>query len=376
LEAEIERIKAQIEMLLQMKEGFSERITEFSERIGELRMALSEHEKEASQILDRALQTVEMVKELRPEELMVHFKRSEAKLDALRARIESGEVMMEKLRERLSAMSRDIAQIRGIGELLKLSQEIRKELREAKHVEAKIAKHADRVESIFGEMQTLFGKLDHCEKALKDVEETTHELIEDVEKLKVGVQASIRRDELAKLRKGVDRRLARISRLAETLRQRHSELETIITSSKRLSIATERIRREVRQIERAHQRLDIVEKRIERLRKLVQLARVLDARLARLGERLKVFAKKDQLEVIKMTVDRKLLLLEAEREKMGKMLKEWAAESRRVRRELKKEYKEVKRAVSKVGLERLRRRIERVERRQKRILGLLETLIE
>jgi chromosome segregation ATPase len=374
LEAEIERVKAQIELMAQARESFAERLGEFAERLGELRMALTEHEKRADEILTQALQAVDMVRELKPDELIAFFKRAEARVDALRARIESGEARVEEMGERLAELGQAVSRIRGLEELLKLSREIRRELGEAKRVEGKMAKHADKVETIFVEVQAAFGRFAQLEARLDELVDALTGLTGDVTKLKTALRASIRRGELEKFKKAVDARLATISQLSEKLAQRERELERIILSSKRLSLISERVRRELRQTERALHRLDVLERRVKRAETKSRLVKPLEARLVRLSERLKTFAPRHEMDRVRVRVDKELLALAEERDALERLLKDRLKQIGQLTRRLEREQRAVRRTIDRAQVGKLARRVAQLEKRQTRILALLEEL--
>ena len=83
----------------------NERIIALSERIGEVRSSLVEHERRSSDLEARMKKAIELINQLKPEELLREFSKSDAKIEAVKARINSIEAVSDRIIEEMKEIA-------------------------------------------------------------------------------------------------------------------------------------------------------------------------------------------------------------------------------------------------------------------------------
>lgn len=166
----LDRLTAKVEALDEIRKAYSERFARLSEQIGELRGMIVENEKEIQEIDAKASRASNLVSEIKPEKLLETIRLEEAKVEALKAKIESNEAIMDKIFEEMKELRSKITLFKGVDELLKLSKEVKEELMVIKKVEANIENHANKFEGIYLQAQKRFIELDKIKSILNELE--------------------------------------------------------------------------------------------------------------------------------------------------------------------------------------------------------------
>ncbi|MEM2878943.1 MAG: hypothetical protein QXG10_05320 [Candidatus Hadarchaeales archaeon] len=159
LAADIDRISAQIEALMKLRETLDARFSAVSEKIGEIRSMVLTQEKDSSELKKRVEKAVSMVEETHPESLYTEFKKKEAEISVLKDRIASTEELLKTLMADLKDLRRTVSEFRGIEGLINLSKDIRADLKSLQKTKAEMEKYADKVVNIFVEVQRRFKEL-------------------------------------------------------------------------------------------------------------------------------------------------------------------------------------------------------------------------
>ncbi|MGD9276131.1 MAG: hypothetical protein PVJ67_03075 [Candidatus Pacearchaeota archaeon] len=199
LKAEIEKIKAGVEAFGEVRKSFGERFNQMSENIGELRQMIMDRDKTMQEIELKALKAYDLVSTVQPEKTMIEIQKQEAKIEALNANLEGNEAIMDRVMEELKEAKRKIEFFRGVEEIVKLSEETKKELIEIKKVESKININADKVETLYAEMRRKFQRLDVFDSELKEMKVTGEQNLKDVGMLKEKSATLATKDELGAL---------------------------------------------------------------------------------------------------------------------------------------------------------------------------------
>ena len=197
--AEIEKLKAQFSSYYEMMKASNERFSRINEQVGELRSLLADRDRTAQQLEAKAARAVDIVSSVQPEKLMIEVQKTDAKVQAVRAAIESNETIMNNIVSELKEMRTKMTIYRGMDEAIKMFQETKKELTQIKMVETTVQKHADRVDTIFGEMGKSFADFTRISGAMKDMEGVTKQLATDVDAMKSKMQLTAQKKEVEQL---------------------------------------------------------------------------------------------------------------------------------------------------------------------------------
>ncbi|MBR9690838.1 hypothetical protein GOV08_04085, partial [Candidatus Woesearchaeota archaeon] len=187
LDIELTKIKAQLDGFGEIRKANSERFQRLSEQIGEIRGMIMDSNKAVGEIEVKATKASDLVTSVQPEKLMIDVKKVEGKVDALRANIESNEAMMKNIMEELKIMRNQVKFYKGIDQVTKLSEEVKKELMEIKKVVASAKRHADKVDTIFIEVNKKFTEFDKFNDVVKDIDRSFKSIQTDFDKMKVNI---------------------------------------------------------------------------------------------------------------------------------------------------------------------------------------------
>ncbi len=187
LSADVEKLKAQFSTFYEMQKASTTRFSMINEQIGELRAMHIERDKDSKYLEAKAQQAIDLVKTVQPDKLMIDLKKGDAKIDALRAGIESNENIINNVLKELREMRNLITVFRGMEQVVKLNEEVKAELAEIKKVNALVQRHADHVETIFSEMQKKSADFERLKGLTEDLDKSAKQLTSDFDSMNIKV---------------------------------------------------------------------------------------------------------------------------------------------------------------------------------------------
>ena len=205
--AEIERLKAKVEMLSKAREAINDRISALSERVGEIRNALVEHEREEALDKKRTEEVLNLVDEIKPDEITKKIMKFEAKIETLKARIDGEESMLNKITEELKEIRRAFLNFKKVDELAKLAIEFKKDLSQARKIEAEVSKHSAKTEHIFLETEKKFEDLLLTKKEVEEMLEKLKDASKEIEKIKLLLLDFPKKEKLMEIKKELESRI-------------------------------------------------------------------------------------------------------------------------------------------------------------------------
>ncbi len=188
LDIEFTKIKAQIEGFAEVRHANSERFQRLSEQIGELRGMIMDTNKSVGSIEIKSTKAADMVSSVQPEKLMIDVRKAEGKVDALHANIESNDTLLHNIMDELKIMRNQIKFYKGIEQVMKLNDDVKAELMEIKKVEASAKRHADKIDTIFLDVNKKFSEFDKFDTITKDLDRTFKVIQSDFDKMKVAIE--------------------------------------------------------------------------------------------------------------------------------------------------------------------------------------------
>jgi len=199
LKADVDRVKIQVESFKEIRTVLNERINHMTEQIGEIRSMLMEKDRDIQQLEAKALKAIDLVDSVKPDKLLSELKKEDAKIEALKANIESNDLMMKKIMEELADVRSKMSLFKGTEQIIKMEDETKTELIDIKKVEATISRHADKVETMFMEMQKRFKDLETFKDRLNSAEYGVKQVTGDMDTLKIQVSERVKREEIDKV---------------------------------------------------------------------------------------------------------------------------------------------------------------------------------
>ncbi len=199
LDLELTKIKSQIDALNEVRKANAERFNRLSEQIGELRGMITDISKTVSKVEVGATKAIDLVESVHPEKLMIEVRKTDNKIEALRAQLDGYEARLNDLMSELKKMREQMSVYQGLEQVAQLNDEMKDELAEMRKMQVLIQKHASKVESIFVEVNKKFVEFDKFNDVVKDLKRQFDAIQEDMNKLKVAVDNKSDKKEFLKL---------------------------------------------------------------------------------------------------------------------------------------------------------------------------------
>jgi DNA repair exonuclease SbcCD ATPase subunit len=188
VDIELTKIYAQLDSFNEIRKANSERFQRLSEQLGEVRGMIVDTNKAMSKIEVAATKAVDLVESVHPEKLMIEVRKQDGKVEALRANIESSEAIVKDLMGELKKMREQMNFYKGLEQVAQLNEEVKGELANIKKMEAVIERHADKVESIFVEVQKKFAAFDKFDSIVNDVQGAMKKIESDFDKMRIKLE--------------------------------------------------------------------------------------------------------------------------------------------------------------------------------------------
>lgn len=201
---QVAKLAAKVESLLDIRKSYSERFTAMSEQIGEVRGMVLDTSKQIQKLEVDSTKAIELVKEVQPEQFMSVLRKQEASLEALKASLESKEAVMHDITEELHKVRKQMSFYRGIEQVTELNKEIKKDLISIKKVQSVVERHADKVESIFIDLQKKYGELDSYAGTLEELRASVKDALHKVDTFTFGLEEKAGKKAVADLSNKMD----------------------------------------------------------------------------------------------------------------------------------------------------------------------------
>ena len=212
ISTEVERLKAGQEAFQEVRKSFTERFTHLSEQIGELRSMILDRDRTIQTLELKSVKAIDLVESIKPDKFMMDLERQNVKIEALKANLEGNEAIIDQVMEELKEMRRKMSFFRGVEEIIKLSEEIKKELIGIKKIEGSINIQTDKVQTIYSEMRKKIQDLDAFNSQLQESKANIEQNSKDLDYLKTKMINFAEKDELDKI-------LDKVQKYSESLKE-------------------------------------------------------------------------------------------------------------------------------------------------------------
>jgi len=199
VEVELTKIKSSLEALNEVRKANAEQSTRISEQIGELRGALMDTNKAVGAIEVASTKAIDIVSSVQPDKLMIEIRKTDGKVEALRANIEANETIMKDIMREMKEMRAQMSFYKGVDQVIKMNNEIKQELVDIKKTEGVVGKHADRVETIFVEVEKKFYDFEKFNEAVKELDRAFKKIGSDFDKTRINVDEKADKKEFVKM---------------------------------------------------------------------------------------------------------------------------------------------------------------------------------
>jgi chromosome segregation ATPase len=224
LSADIIKLKAQFDQFAELRKVINERFTRINEQVGELRGMIMDANRAMQDIEVKTVKAVDLVDAVHPDKLMVEVKKQDAKIESLKANIESNDSIMKSIMDQLKEMRHQLTAFRGIEQVVALNEEVKKELMNIKKVEATVERHSDKIEGIFIESQKRFQDFESLTERLKDIQKQISSITEQTDQHKVKLVTTASKKEVEDLISKVNDFEKHVGNIIDLLTKRANDL--------------------------------------------------------------------------------------------------------------------------------------------------------
>lgn len=225
--AGVEKLKAQAEANAELRQIFSEKFTRIDEEIGELRTMLIDREKEMKNLEITATKAADLVGEVQPEKLMIEVKRMDAKVEALKGKLESHEQINDTLMEELKEVRNNIRTFRGVKEIEKMTKDLLEDQTVLRKIEATVEQHSDKVESMFMEMNKRYEEIKRLKDMAENLSTSFSKVNAEVGDFKIKFQNLASKDEFNKFKTDINAVITPLRDDEEALDKMVTELKSL-----------------------------------------------------------------------------------------------------------------------------------------------------
>ncbi len=208
LQAQVDTLAAQIQALKEQRAIYDEKFARANESVGELRALMLDAEKDSQEIRVNAEKAVSLIEAVQPDKLLSEVRRVDSKTEELRARNEKNEAVQSQMTDDVKELKSKLI-VFGTSEetLLKLQEEVKRELDEIKKSEAVIQRHSEKVEAIFAEVEKDFANYKRLADQVQTVSDALRELVRDFDSLRVRSEGFATKKEFSDLRAATDEKI-------------------------------------------------------------------------------------------------------------------------------------------------------------------------
>jgi hypothetical protein len=229
VKADLESVKIKIESFGEMRKANSERFTQVNTLIGELRGMILDLSKNVGRLEVAATKAVDKVEAVQPETLMIEVRRVDAKVEALKANLESNEAMMNQLFEQIKQMRNQMAVFRGVDQIVKMSEDIKGDLTNLQKVQANVERHSDKVESIFMEFQKEFREFNELTAIYKTLEAEMGKVLQNIDQANMRLGEKAQKKEVEELTNKFKKHEEHVSNILTLLTKKSKDMEALVS---------------------------------------------------------------------------------------------------------------------------------------------------
>jgi hypothetical protein len=202
---ELEKMNARVDSIIEWIKQFYERFTYLSESIGSVRTMAMTNEKELSKMVTETSKVVDMVNELEPDKLMVNYQKINLRITAVSERVEAIKQIHENLVNELQELKRRADAFIGVEGLLKLNEDVKKDLIEVKKLSSTVRVNSDKAEQIFMEIRRGFEESQKNMQLVGNLEANYNAFRKEFEKMKLEAASMVRAKDISDIKLAVEK---------------------------------------------------------------------------------------------------------------------------------------------------------------------------
>ncbi len=230
---ELDRLKTKFDSFMELRKVFNERFTTITEQVGELRGMIMDTNRNLETSEIKATKAIDLVTSVQPDKLMSEVQKGDGKIEALKANLESNEVMMKTLMDELKKVKSQVSLFKGVEQVIKLNTEVKNELMNVKKVEAVISRHADKIENIFVESQKMYHQFESFPDEINYLKNSFKNVTEGFDEMKVKYTTLSSKKEHENLVVKFDKFIKRVGNVMDTMQGKAEDIDDQFKKTKR-----------------------------------------------------------------------------------------------------------------------------------------------
>jgi len=200
---DIEKINARLEMINSLIAAFNERFAGFNQQVGEIRAMAIANEKNLSVSNLEARKAVDIVKEVDPEKLRLDYQRIDFKMSTFVSKLDSYKQYVDSIMEELKELKRRANLFEGTDALLKLNEDVKKDLIQIQKVNSRVRMNADKSEQVFIELSKGLHENEKLNQMIINLDESYSGLKKEIEKLNLDYTQILGLDDFDEFKKKI-----------------------------------------------------------------------------------------------------------------------------------------------------------------------------
>ncbi|MFH0961904.1 MAG: hypothetical protein V1820_04435 [archaeon] len=215
--ADLEKTKAEISALKEIKFNADARIKELSEGIGELRSMSLQRDQSTREVEAKVSKMEEIVKNVQPQIILAELQKREHELEATRAQLERTTMMLNETISQVRDIQKSMERVRGITNILDVDKGLNSKIGKLESQLALGERFSTKAEKLYYEIDKRMTDFAVMREKLERIDALTKEIMRefDEKKIKLGAAASV--DEFNLFKREVEEKL---NTLRETLERR------------------------------------------------------------------------------------------------------------------------------------------------------------
>jgi len=198
------------------------------------------NEKRISEEVKEANKVIDIVKEVKPEELRVSYQKSDMKMTTLSEKIEANKLFMDEVMKEMNDLRRKSEVFIGTEGLMRLNNDMKKDLIEIQKIGSKTRMQADKAQEIFMELRKGFADSQKVGAIVENLDSSYAGLRESIEGLKLDYGNVMKRSDFLDFKKTYGNKLALfdanvsdVEKIKENLSQMGDLVETSLGVARR-----------------------------------------------------------------------------------------------------------------------------------------------
>ncbi|MEK6915388.1 MAG: hypothetical protein AABW89_02510 [Nanoarchaeota archaeon] len=216
LSTDVDKLKAAVEGFSEVRTSFTERMSSLNEQIGELRAMILDRDRTIRDLELKAVKAADLVETVQPEKFMIEIQKQDAHFEALKANLEGNESIMDHLMEELKELRKKLDFFRGVEEVVRLSEEVKKELIDIKKVESSIHVNGDKIEIIYSDIRKKQKELDSFSDSLQELNAGMQQHTKDIDSINLRIMNFADKGEVEQLTGKIERYMGSLKELNKT----------------------------------------------------------------------------------------------------------------------------------------------------------------